>query len=105
MKAAHSAARSLAIAALLVPLWLAESADAQRRDFVGKVQSISTQSIVVKDRRANIMTFARGDDTAVEGRTWETIRQGDQVLVRWNLGSGIARQVILLESPPKTEAR
>jgi hypothetical protein len=105
VKAAHAAASALAIAALLAPLWLAESADAQRRDFVGKVLSISTQSIDVKDRRGNIMTFARGGDTAVEGGSWETIRRGDQVLVRWNLGSGIARQVIVLENPPRPEAR
>jgi len=98
-----TAARSriaLALLALLAPLWLAERADAQRRDFVGHVTSISAQSISVKDRRANIVTFTRADDTKVEGKSWETIAPGDEVLVRWNLGSGIVRHVVVLENPP-----
>jgi len=96
---------ALALLALLAPLWLAERADAQRRDFVGRVTSIDAQSISVKDRRANIVTFTRAENTQVDGRNWESIAPGDKVLVRWNLGSGIARQVIVLESPPATGTR
>lgn len=103
---AHTAARAIALLALLSPLWLAEHADAQRRDFVGRVVSIGAQSLVVKDRRGNAVTFARAENTVVEGKSgWEAIVAGDKVLVRWNLGSGIARQVVVLEGPPKATTR
>jgi hypothetical protein len=103
---AHIAARVLVLLTLLWPLWLPERANAQRRDFVGRVVSISADSIAVKDRRANIVTFTRADNAVVEGKsTWEAIAVGDQVLVRWNLGTGIARQVIVLESPPSATTR
>ena len=96
---------TLALCALLAPLLVAGSANAQRRDFVGRVTSISEQSISVKDRRANIMTFHRAENTKVEGASWESIEQGDKVLVRWNLVSGIARHVVVLEGPPKAAER
>jgi hypothetical protein len=98
---APTAARALAVLALLSPLWLAERAHAQHHDFAGRVVSISAQSIAVKDRRGNTMTFARGNKTQVEGSSWEAIAAGDQVLVRWNLVDGIARHVIVLERPPR----
>jgi hypothetical protein len=102
----HTAARALALIALLSPLWLAQHAHAQRRDFVGRVVSIDAQSLEVKDRRGNIVAFVRHETTAVEGKTgWEAIAPGDKVLVRWNLGSGIARQVVVLEGPPKATPR
>jgi hypothetical protein len=103
---AHTAARAIALLALLSPLWLADHAAAQRRDFVGRVVSISPQSLVVKDRRGNAVTFARAENAVVEGKScWEAIVAGDKVLVRWNLGSGIARRVIVLESPPRATTR
>lgn len=103
---AHTAARAIALLALLSPLWLADHATAQRRDFVGRVVSISAQSLVVKDRRGNAVTFTRADNTVVEGKSgWEAIAAGDKVLVRWNLGSGLARQVVVLEGPPRAAPR
>jgi uncharacterized protein DUF5666 len=103
---AHTAARAIALLALLSPLWLAEHAHAQRRDFVGRVTSISPQSLVVKDRRGNAVTFVRAENTVVEGKTgWEAVAAGDKVLVRWNLGSGLARQVVVLEGPPRAAPR
>ena len=102
----HTAARALALIALMSPLWLAQHADAQRRDFVGRVVSINAQSLEVKDRRGNIVAFMRHETTVVEGKSgWEAIAPGDKVLVRWNLGSGIARQVVVLEGPPKATPR
>jgi hypothetical protein len=103
---ARAGALLLAALALSSPLWLADSAHAQRRDFVGRVQSISAESIAVKDRRGNIATFTRADNTVVEGKeNWEAIGVGDKVLVRWNLESGIARHVVVLEGPPSAAKR
>jgi hypothetical protein len=103
---AHTAARALALLALLSPLWLSERADAQRRDFVGRVVSIDEQSLAVKDRRGNELTFVRADNTVVEGRSdWPAIAPGDKVLVRWNLTTKIAREVVVLEGPPKATTR
>jgi hypothetical protein len=99
-------ARLFAVLALLSPLWLADPAHAQRRDFVGRVVTIDPQSLVVKDRRANIATFTRAENTVVEGKSgWEAIAVGDKVLVRWNLGSGIVRHVVVLEGPPDSAKR
>ena len=98
--------RMLALLAVVAVFAVAERADAQRRDFVGRVVSIDAQSLAVKDRRANIVTFTRAENTVVEGKTgWESIAAGDEVLVRWNLGSGIVRQVIVLEGPPRAAPR
>jgi hypothetical protein len=102
----RAAALICAALAMSSPLWLADSAHAQRRDFVGRVQSIDPQSIAVKDRRANIATFTRADNTVVEGKgNWDAIGVGDKVLVRWNLDSGIARHVVVLEGPPDAAKR
>ena len=103
---ARTAARALALLALLSPLWLADHAAAQRRDFVGRVVSISAETLAVKDRRANIVTFTRAENTVVEGKSgWEALAAGDKVLVRWNLGSGIVRRVVVLEGPPRAAPR
>jgi hypothetical protein len=103
---AHTAARALALLVLLSPLWLADHAAAQRRDFVGRVVSVSAQSLEVKDRRGNKYTFVRAENTVVEGKSgWDALVAGDKVLVRWNLGSGIVRQVVVLEGPPKAVKR
>ncbi len=97
---AHTAARALALLALLAPLWLAERVAAQSREFAGRVVSISAQSIVVKDRRGEQASFVRAEHTAVEGAKsgWDAIAEGDEVLVRWKLGDGTLWRVIVLES-------
>ena len=101
-----AAARVLALVTLLTIFWLAASAEAQRRDFVGRVTSISAQSLAVKDRRGNALTFVRAENTVVEGRSgWQGIAPGDKVLVRWNLTTGIARHVVVIEGPPKATKR
>ena len=89
---------ALALCALLATLLVAGSAAAQRRDFAGRVVTISAQSLAVKDRRQNIVTFTRSDRTTVEGKSgWDAIAVGDQVIVRWKLGDGTASHVIVLE--------
>ncbi len=106
IRIAKIAARAVALLALLSPLWLADPAAAQRRDFVGRVVSIDAQSLAVKDRRGNALTFVRVENTVVEGRKgWQAIAPGDKVLVRWNLTTGIARQVVVIEGPPKATKR
>jgi hypothetical protein len=103
---AHVAAHVLALLTLLSPLWAADPAFAQRRDFVGRVVSIDAQSLGVKDRRGNEMRFVRAENTVVEGKSeWGAIAPGDKVLVRWNLTSGIARHVVVLEGPSKATKR
>ena len=100
------AARVLLLLALLSPVWAADPAFAQRRDFVGRVVSIDAQSLHVKDRRGNEMSFVRADNAVVEGKSdWGAIAPGDKVLVRWNLTTKIARHVVVLEGPPKASER
>ncbi len=102
MHSAYYAVRLLAFAALVLPLALAESAHAQNREFAGRVVSITAQAIEVKDRRGDKVTFGREQQTAVEGKdTWEAIAPGDEVIVRWKMGDGTARRVIVLESGGK----
>jgi len=73
---------------------------------VGRVVSIDAQHLEVKDRRGNALTFVRAENTLVEGKSdWQAITPGDKVLVRWNLTTKIARQVVVLEGPPKATKR
>ena len=103
---ARIAARAVALGVVLSSLWAADPAAAQRRDFVGRVVSIDAQSLQVKDRRGNALTFVRAENTVVEGRDdWQAIAAGDKVLVRWNLTTGIARQVVVIEGPPAATTR
>ena len=103
---AHFAARVFALLALLSPLWAADPAAAQRRDWVGRVVSIDAQELEVKDRRGNKETFVRAENTLVEGKSdWQAIAPGDKVLVRWNLTTKFARQVVVLEGPPQETER
>jgi hypothetical protein len=105
-RTAHICARVLALLALLSPLFAADPAIAQRRDFVGRVVSVDAQSLHVKDRRGNVMSFVPAENTVVEGKSgWAAIAPGDKVLVRWNLTSGIARHVVVLEGPHKAMER
>jgi hypothetical protein len=100
------ATRTVALAVVLSSLWAADPAAAQRRDFVGRVVTIDAQNLQVKDRRGNALTFVRAENTVVEGRgDWQGIAPGDKVLVRWNLTTGIARQVVVLEGPAEATTR
>jgi len=102
MTFARRAAHALAILALLSPLWLAQPGDAQVREFSGRVIEIGPDALSVKDRRANVVKFARGPKTTVEGKSsWEEIVVGDQVIVGWKMGDGTARRVIVIDKPPE----
>jgi hypothetical protein len=92
--------RQVALAALtlVVGVAMAEVADAQTREFVGKVVSAGA-SLTVEDRRGERVSFTRTEKTVVEGRSgWGAIAVGDLVLVRWTLAEGRkARRVIVLD--------
>jgi hypothetical protein len=92
--------RQVALAALTLVFGvvMGEVADAQAREFVGKVVS-SGATLTVEDRRGERLGFTRTEKTVVEGRSgWSAIAVGDQVLVRWVLADGrMARRVIVLE--------
>jgi hypothetical protein len=92
----------LVLAIALAVLGLVASADvarAQGREFAGTVVSIGGSSLTVEDRRGERVTFAKGDDTVVEGKGgWGALASGDRVIVKWSLADGPrrAQRVIVL---------
>ena len=89
---------SIAVAMALCVLAPA-AASAKGRDFTGVVASIDATQLVVENRHGATQRFERSEKTEVRGReSWDAIRAGDEVVVRWRLGSGPrkARRVIVL---------
>lgn len=58
-------------------------AQAQLRDFEGKVDSINEKKIIVDNRKGDKISFDKVADTAVEGdkKAWEEIKKGEWVAV------------------------
>jgi hypothetical protein len=84
LKVTHRFGRVALLAALL-PLIVPMVASAQMREFTGKVDKISKKKIFVDNRMGDKVSFARLDDTVVEGEktSWEEIKKEDWVSVSW----------------------
>ncbi len=76
-----------AVVAIASPLLLSSDAIAQYRDFVGTVERISQQKLVVVNRKGDEMSFARNEATTVSGakQGWGAIEKGDSVSVSWKM--------------------
>ena len=77
----------LVVIAIASMICLSSDAIAQQRDFVGTVERVSKQQLVVVNRQGDKMSFARTGATAVSGErvTWESLQAGDSVSVSWKL--------------------
>jgi len=86
-------ARRIAVAALaLVALVFATSgapgpALADSREFAGRVEEVSGEGVVVRNRSGDERRFVRTKQTQVVGKrsSWKDLRGGDSVIVTWSL--------------------
>jgi hypothetical protein len=96
----HRTGRVAVLAATLFAVLAgADTERGQGREFNGTVLSIDGGAMVVEDRRGERVTFNRGEDVAVEGKSgWGAIARGDRVIVKWSLSDGPrrAQRVIVL---------
>ena len=82
-------ARIIAVAALVVAAGVgaAGPARADLREFIGRIQDVSEEGVVVRNRSGDQRHFARTKRTRVVGQRslWTQLRGGDSVIVTWSL--------------------
>jgi len=92
-----------ALIAVTLSLVLANAAFAEFRDFSGKVAEISSDKMVIDNRRGDRVSFRRSEATTVTGarQSWQAIEAGDWVTVSWQMVDQprIAHKVVVM--PPK----
>jgi hypothetical protein len=92
-----------ALIALALPLLVANAASAEFRDFSGTVAEITSDKLVIDNRRGDRVSFKRSDATTVTGakQSWQAIEVGDSVSVSWQMTDQprIAHKVVV--RPPK----
>jgi hypothetical protein len=89
------------------PLFLADEASAQYREFIGRVDKVSKKKLMVDNRQGDKVPFVNSDVTTVSGegkKEWKQIKKGDWVSVSWKMMDKprIAYKVMVL--PPRDEA-
>lgn len=91
---------------MLAPLALATVAQAQLRDFKGKVDSIDEKAIIVDNRKGDKIKFDKIADTAVKGEKtkWEDIKKGDWVAVAAKMLEKPRKAYEVTVLPPQQEA-
>jgi hypothetical protein len=81
--------RRFAVAALFVAAAIASAgpARADTREFVGSIQNVSAEGVVVRNRSDDQRRFVRTKRTRVTGRRagWTELRAGDSVIVTWSM--------------------
>jgi hypothetical protein len=97
----------LALIAVAVSLLLASGASAQYREFIGRVDEISTEKLSVDNRRGDKVPFVHSEGTRVSGegkKEWKQIAKGDWVSVSWKMMDKprVAYKIKVL--PPRKEA-
>ncbi len=76
-----------AAAVVVVAVAAAGPAQADLREFIGHIQDVSGERVVVRNRADDQRHFARTKRTRVVGQRsqWTQLRGGDSVIVTWSL--------------------
>ena len=87
-------------------LILSSEASAEFREFSGKVAKISSDKLVIDNRRGDRVSFRRSEVTRVTGakKRWRSIEAGDRVSVSWKMVDvpRVAYKVVVM--PPKRKS-
>lgn len=96
----------VALIALAVPVAMPGMADAQMREFVGKVDKIDAKKLIVDNRKGDKVSFDKVAETTVEGTktTWDSIKKNDWVSVSWKMVDKPRKAYKVNVMPPKEEA-
>ena len=97
----------LALIALALPIVIADEASAQYREFIGRVDKISKERLLVDNRRGDKVRFVNSKATIVSGegkKKWKQIEKGDRGSVSWKMMDKprIAYKIVVLS--PRKEA-
>ena len=62
-----------------------EPADAQMREFTGRIDKLKKKKFIVDNRMGDKVSFSKIDDTEVTGEkdSWKKLKKGDWVTVSW----------------------
>ena len=81
--------RRFAVAALFLVVAIASAGPVQAgtREFIGSIQTVSAEGVVVRNRSEDQRRFVRTKRTRVTGRraSWTELRAGDSVIVTWSM--------------------
>jgi hypothetical protein len=96
----------MAVVLVAVPVVLAAPALAQYREFSGKVDKITKTKIFVDNRMGDKVSFAKVDDTVVEGEKtdWDKIQKNDWVTISWKFVDKPRRAYKVVVKPAPEEA-
>jgi hypothetical protein len=96
----------IALVLLVAPLALPGVAQAQYREFSGKVDKISNSKIFVDNRQGDKVSFVKVDETVVEGEKteWDEVKKDDWVTVSWKFVDKPRKAYKVVVLPPKEEA-
>lgn len=100
------ARKASGIALLALGLCLAAaSAQAQTREFTGKVDGVTNKKIIIDNRQGDKVSFEKTDGATVEGekKTWEEIKKGDWATVEWKFTDKPRKAYKVIVLPPREE--
>jgi hypothetical protein len=77
----------IALVSLVAPVAMPGAAEAQMREFTGKIDKIDAKKLIVDNRKGDKVSFDKVADTVVEGEktTWEALKKDDWVSVSWKM--------------------
>lgn len=89
-------------AALAVP----DVAQAQMREFTGRIDKIKKKKLIVDNRMGDKVSFVKVDETEVKGEkeSWKKLKKGDWVTVSWKFVDKPRKAYVVVVLPDKEEA-
>jgi hypothetical protein len=96
----------IALVALIAPVAMPGAADAQMREFVGKIDKIDAKKLIVDNRKGDKVSFDKVAETTVEGEKadWGALKKNDWVSVSWKMIDKPRKAYKVNVMPPKEEA-
>ena len=91
--------------ALAVLLLAAPLAQAQMREFTGRVDQINKKKMIVDNRKGDKVSFNKVDETVVEGEKeeWGKVKKKDWVTVSWKFIDKPRKAYKVVVLPPKED--
>ncbi len=95
----------IALLTLVLPVALPGIAEAQYREFTGKVDKISKKKVIVDNRMGDKVSFNKIDETVVEGEkdAWRRVKKNDWVTVHWKMMDKPRKVYKMVVLPPKKD--
>ncbi|MFP6565599.1 MAG: hypothetical protein VCB78_10450 [Myxococcota bacterium] len=83
-----------------------EPADAQMREFTGRIDKLKKKKFIVDNRMGDKVSFNKIDDTEVTGEkdSWKKLKKGDWVTVSWKFIDKPRKAYKIVVLPDKEEA-